>query len=996
MIHKRILIQKLFFYILNFIFLVFFNSSCGWMVVHIYDLDENSASSNLNDNKVQISKVDSITSDGTYTVGQSIFISLTFSEPVKVSNLISALNPPTIVLETGSIDTTVTLDNLSSDGLTLTGIYNIKIGDDSLDLDYVNYDSLSVGDWSIVSNANSNKALNSKLPNQDSGFSLANLHNFIIDTKPHLEVNLQHIQLEESNSDNSYPELITLSLNYPRSVNTEIIFTHTSQLANSSDYSVSTGTVTPYVLTIPAGSTSINLGITVIGDTGLRETDKVIDFNFSLNSDFNNQIIKRSITLVDDDLKQLSVLPFYPTSGTMWNSYITSGSLLKSINRYLKIDASQFPQIETPCVPLGNVECIHSAEVMRVNVSWKSNCNNITMKDSLDAFDWRCSESQVPIFFYSVGFKKDRGLKDLIKIDGSDWKAISVTLFDSAISDTSSLNSVWWNNPISILNSGIINSAPGAPRLSLANANTIYAITENIISRGINITNDGIALVVLPGATLSAGTPLTALNCEPFWVTGTTSCFLSLRQKYFTWIEGTFVGINSSDVITTSRGTAQNNTVPRYGRIHNSNISTGNVGLQISSLYFQITDITLSNLEFGLYLFSADSNLISDVKISSTNERSIIVDVLSADNLIVNATVDARNNNLPVVIMGHHSRLNYFRITNGTTDLLKISDLSISITDGLLSNGANGITGFSDHGYISQISTINNSLSGHAFSAGAIGATQIINSELSVNNNIGINFTSGINGSAKLYDIYSIDNSTNEILIPNNIQDIYWSGNLFLGRGPNKCSIGINTTNIGLIDSNCNPDVGTTISKMNNIDSNSLFTKFTTDTKNNQGSSGIVGLLFSSILDYHTFENMFRFWVPLDNSSFPNSNIRGACDNNSCGIFEAKLQNEITNLKNINGIFKSGETCPAKTMGSKAIFIDDSWSGSSYVLQGTIEFSLDGVGDDDGRCENNENCYFTPSAGANLDEPWTYTQTCNYEPDGSTDITNVKIFGREL
>jgi hypothetical protein len=76
--------------------------------------------------------VDSTTSAGTYTVGQTINVTINFSQTVYVTGF------PTITLETGPTDRTLYCNGNSSEFSTtsITCPYQVQVGDRSLDLDY--------------------------------------------------------------------------------------------------------------------------------------------------------------------------------------------------------------------------------------------------------------------------------------------------------------------------------------------------------------------------------------------------------------------------------------------------------------------------------------------------------------------------------------------------------------------------------------------------------------------------------------------------------------------------------------------------------------------------------------------------------------------------------------------------------------------------------------------------------------------------------------------
>jgi hypothetical protein len=100
-----------------------------------------------------VTNVTSPTPDGTYTTGQSIDITVSFTSPVDVSG------KPTILLETGVTDRAAAYVSGSGTN-TLTFRYTVMDGDSSGDLDYVASDSLSLNGGSIIgAMGNANLAL---------------------------------------------------------------------------------------------------------------------------------------------------------------------------------------------------------------------------------------------------------------------------------------------------------------------------------------------------------------------------------------------------------------------------------------------------------------------------------------------------------------------------------------------------------------------------------------------------------------------------------------------------------------------------------------------------------------------------------------------------------------------------------------------------------------------------------------------------------------------
>jgi hypothetical protein len=97
--------------------------------------DDDSASLALADNDVGVSDVTSPSDDGTYVLGDTITIVVTFSAPVTTTG------SPTLMLDIGSIPRTATF--VSVVGATATFTYTVQAGDASSDLDYASPTALS-------------------------------------------------------------------------------------------------------------------------------------------------------------------------------------------------------------------------------------------------------------------------------------------------------------------------------------------------------------------------------------------------------------------------------------------------------------------------------------------------------------------------------------------------------------------------------------------------------------------------------------------------------------------------------------------------------------------------------------------------------------------------------------------------------------------------------------------------------------------------------------
>ena len=123
------------------------------------------------------------------------------------------------------------------------------------------------------------------------------------------------------------------------------------------------------------------------------------------------------------------------------------------------------------------------------------------------------------------------------------------------------------------------------------------------------------------------------------------------------------------------------------------------------------------------------------------------------------------------------------------------------------------------------------------------------------------------------------------------------------------------------------------------------------------GWTAATGITYANSLNWTNFTNLFR-GVGLSNTSFPVS-TRGRCTgtapNTTCFLWDWSLLSGDTIARNAN-LSSGGTGCP-----TAATAITHS---TTTFLRNTVEILGDGIGDDDGFCESNEDCLFTPNIGA--------------------------------
>ncbi|MBY0416157.1 MAG: hypothetical protein K2Q18_18435, partial [Bdellovibrionales bacterium] len=748
------------------------------------------------------------------------------------------------------------------------------------------------------------------------------------------------------------------------------VIANSSNATDPGDYSINTTT-----LTIPAGSTSASIDLTIAGDVTSREQEEMVRFTFTLPGTFTPNTIIHDLRIVDNDPLILTVNPFYPVNGANWNDYVVANTQTK-LTRYYKNSALGFPVTDVECLA-NSGNCWHGGELKKVIVSDRTSCTNLSMQDSEDALAWRCQENgTLPIYFYSVGFKKAKGLQNFINISANDFKTLKVVLKENSSTVGESTLLKWWTNPIVKYDSGNINST-GSTRLNLNTAGTIYTFDGNLVTVGIDVNNSKIGLLVTTGSTLTSSVTFNkSTDCRPA-TGGVQACVLKVAGQSRVWIEGNFDmtsanGVDSGIII-------DKNVVSNFSsRIHNTQLTGSNIILSNVN-YFQISDFYGKNMDAGIYEDTVGYAVYNDIKLDSPGPVGISGAWLGMFSRYFNIEINHATSK-GFMLSTMFNTLNYFKITNSNTGLEHKGNTNY-ISDGLLAGNNTGVlNSYTDNSTIGHISAVNNSTYGFRED---FGNYLLLNNVLATNNNVGL-LTGTMD--SKHYNMYLIDNVTNEIQLPNGASDTSFFGNLRIGTGMNPCAYLGATTNAGVASGNC-AQSGASSFALSTADSNTFFKGFTNDTLNLNGANGLSGFSSGSISDWLSFENIFRSWSKFDSMKFfPDIALSGRCSIGNCGIFDYSL-NTLSPLESINGVFVENAPCPAITKGSNHIL----HNGNSF-LQGAIEFVLDGYGNDNGLCEANERCYFNPGAGAMLREPWNFTKTCAYDPDGSA-LTGITIYG---
>jgi len=610
--------------------------------------------------------------------------------------------------------------------------------------------------------------------------------------------------------------------------------------------------------------------------------------------------------------------------------------------------------------------CINTAEIRKFDIPNETSCANFTVEDNLKAFYWNCKANTNSLTFYSTSLREGKFISDLIdwttNPTAPDWNLMKLTvkLSGAAYAETSSTK--WWSTPptVTTITSGEISDLAGA---------RLYVITSNIttpISTGYSFSTSNTALVVKPGVVIT-------VNSSP--TTYTLFSFPTANTAFF-WIEGEFDANAKGRIVF---NVSKNFTVLRNIKIKN------------------IDGSAASNTAYGIYIISS-KNYLHHINISN----SLNLGGYAPHAIQLGDGLPAGDNILHGAMLANNS-LNGIRLMNSSnSNNALIGITSFANTNGILNAAGGGpLTIF-------NVTSANNSAVGFASTSGL--TDLYLQNFLSINNaGNGFQVSVPVNTNVTLtaQNLISQSNGTPPSLTNIYLQD-FGAGSVSKFTGVFK----VNTSSCSISNNSAGLDPATCRGFSPLSDYNKIFSENhpITDPLISATSSTFVGggvtdiswvaagITYATTLNWTNFTNLFR-GVGNNPTSFPAS-ARGRCTgsapNLTCYLWDWSLQSGDSIAKNAN-LSTAGTGCPNGTSLSTITH------STTTFLRNTVEILGDGIGDDDGFCESNEDCLFTPNIGAyqghgNLVSASLTTAGTSYTcPDivtGGT-IQNVKLYKYE-
>ncbi len=435
---------------------------------------------------------------------------------------------------------------------------------------------------------------------------------------------------------------------------------------------------------------------------------------------------------------------------------------------------------------------------------------------------------------------------------------------------------------------------------------------------------------------------------------------------------GSAMNINSSNFIWTE------GTINPTGANTGYNLNSGAFAV-VKNLKIQNTNsVCLTGGGIGFYVTGTTNSYFEDIRIANTHNTSFNnhgIHLLSSNqNFFSNLAIYNISNNGLILNASSNNRFANMVISNSAgaaiaTSSAAINNSFINLTIANSNNdGMQLLTGINNY-FFSNAAFINNGDNGMDISSNA----------------------------NTFQNIASAANQFNQIILANSSNN-YFTGNLRSstcsvtgGTNPglaNACSLGTGISDFNFSGATTAITISTNVTFLDKV--------LTDDTKNPSDASGLQ--TFASISDWLNFDKFFRGWAV--EGTFPTSSSRGFANSGNLRIYDWTLKSADTVLRNVNpcpdeiSLFNSADTNA----------ITHSFStGSVTMLRNAIEIIGDGIGDDDGFCESNESCIYTPNIGAyqghgNLVSASTVTSTtkqCSATSSSAQSASNVTVWKYE-
>jgi hypothetical protein len=546
--------------------------------------------------------------------------------------------------------------------------------------------------------------------------------------------------------------------------------------------------------------------------------------------------------------------------------------------------------------------CIHAGEMKSIVVPNLTSCDGISASDSLSAFNWKCVAGTSSLKIISTGLREDKHLTDLIDFTNVAWKDNQITVTKNSTIFMTTQSSKWWTNPISVRNGGMA--------LGVAVSGSIYVITNGSGPGTYNIDKSKVGVLTAPTVT--------------FQSTNIADVVIISSNINFTWLEGRYysnsmlqndISVNSNSKFLVFRNLfLRGNTSFTVGIAMNS---SSNQAILLHTLRIAQVENCANLNSNGVMIRYMNASYCNSVQFNQSDFITHGIVISGTATLGFNFTMSPYFSSL---------FMNSTSTNTGSHNISLDGRTNMTFMNTLAANTGTGtIYGINIGGTVVSPKFINTAMA-HQGSLNSYAE------------NISSSTNSKFNGILKIGSLCSI-NGTNS---------------------------GLNNSCVRQNGSETTPATVTGISL-----ANSFVGKVTTDdTSNPIDTNGLTSTI--PVPNVFDFQNQFRSWG-IATGTFPNPTHAGLC-NATCSIWDWSLKSSDNVVRNVNAC-PSGTIVDTHTWSGSAAnqtycdnnYLGSKLSGSTCVttfLRNAVEIFADGVGNDNGICESNEDCMYTPNIGA--------------------------------
>jgi len=577
----------------------------------------------------------------------------------------------------------------------------------------------------------------------------------------------------------------------------------------------------------------------------------------------------------------------------------------------------------------GYSSCLHAGLMVSVELKGgiypMNSCDGYTAKDNFDTLQFYCFVREGSgLVFVATSIQRGKFLGDLVEgsVPNLTFKPMKISVLQNGELIKESVESIFWKNKINLY--------PDAGGV-LSESGTLYLLNRNAGSLpASHLTADSIGIL------FQSSNQISVSNTAPFFQ----------FDGKFQYIEGEY---HSAFTINPFIRIGINN---RFQWVSNLRTVMGGAALQVRG-----------SQGFYQYLSSSLFN----------NGNAILVTTSGLGSAVIKDNV-------------------FYSVFSGDVDGTEISVQAPDSGASILNLAFLDLTLYSstDEAINSSTNT-NNKISGIVWKD--VVAAQSSNASLRISNGSnpsaynGIlfsNFVSANFAGPPGIDISSPYSNTNFNLVFENIAILkendtaftfsevvgnYFTGAFKLGTGSTCNPI---TSNSGL-NASCSPNNGSDFVLTTNVPKGESFVGsiFVDDKVNAYDNNGFSTTSYPSDAKYLKFETPYRSYNTYDPANQFTETNRGFCSS-GCRIFDWSLKKTDPYLRNVNGCpdvtkplthvvggsASTQEGCQLVLKGSKFV---GSNTCHTYHLRNAREILGDGKGNENGLCESNEECLYTPN-----------------------------------